>query len=166
MAMFYFSDRDIVDAIKAAAERGVAVRLILDPNKDAFGRQKGGVPNRQVAQELLKSSSNVSVRWCDTHGEQCHTKLLIFTKGDIQTIIQGSANMTRRNLNNLNLETDLLVRGGTETNFAKEVRSYFDTTWSNERGKRYTIEYSAFEDITLSKRVRYRFGEFTGISSY
>ncbi|MBP6881200.1 MAG: phospholipase [Candidatus Pacebacteria bacterium] len=166
MAMFYISDRDVVGAIEEAAQRGVVIRMILDPNKDAFGRQKGGVPNRQVADELLGASSNITVRWCDTHGEQCHTKLLIFNKGNDTTVIQGSANMTRRNLNNLNLETDVLVRGGKETEFAKEVQAYFDTTWSNEEGKQYTTDYKAYEDARFKKVILYRFGEFTGISSY
>ncbi len=166
MAMFYFSDRDIDRSIKKAADREVAIRIILDPNKDAFGRQKGGVPNRQVAHELLKSSANISVRWCDTNGEQCHTKLLIFNKGDRQTVIQGSANMTRRNLNDLNLETNLLVHGTKETSFGKAVQSYFDTSWSNEAGKQYTTEYGTYEDGSFSKLVQYRLGEFTGVSSY
>jgi phosphatidylserine/phosphatidylglycerophosphate/cardiolipin synthase-like enzyme len=37
VAMFYLAERHIVDALLAAANRGVKVRLILDPNKDAFG---------------------------------------------------------------------------------------------------------------------------------
>src|SRR5262245_56564301 len=40
VAMFYLSDREIIDALLAAARRGVSVRVILDPNKDAFGRTK------------------------------------------------------------------------------------------------------------------------------
>src|SRR4029079_12553799 len=45
IAMFYLSERDIIGALLAAAKRGVAVRVILDPNKDAFGREKDGIPN-------------------------------------------------------------------------------------------------------------------------
>src|SRR5690606_1456482 len=52
IAMFYLSDRKVFEALLAAARRGVIVRLILDPNRDAFGRQKDGVPNRPVANEL------------------------------------------------------------------------------------------------------------------
>jgi phosphatidylserine/phosphatidylglycerophosphate/cardiolipin synthase-like enzyme len=37
--MFYLSERQI-EALKQAKKRGVDVRMILDPNKDAFGRQK------------------------------------------------------------------------------------------------------------------------------
>ncbi|HEY7885050.1 MAG TPA: phospholipase D-like domain-containing protein, partial [Cellvibrionaceae bacterium] len=75
LAVFYLSDRHIVRALKRAAERGVMVRVLLDPNKDAFGREKNGVPNRPVAHEL--TGAGVKVRWCDTHGEQCHAKWLI-----------------------------------------------------------------------------------------
>ena len=50
--MFYLSERQIVKALITAKERGVNVRVLLDPNKDAFGREKNGIPNRQVASEL------------------------------------------------------------------------------------------------------------------
>lgn len=167
MAMFYFSDRDVVQALKDADTRDVHIRLILDPNKDAFGRQKGGVPNRQVAHELLShSKGNTSIRWCDTHGEQCHTKLLIFKKGDVKTVIQGSANLTRRNINNLNLEADVLVRGAATETIFSSVETFFDTIWNNTNGRVYTTEYSTYEDTSISKKLLYRFGEFTGISSY
>ncbi len=72
IAMFYLSDRKIVESLlRAAGERNVIVQLILDPNRDAFGRSKDGVPNRPVANELVtKSGGNVQVRWYRTHGEQ------------------------------------------------------------------------------------------------
>lgn len=167
MAMFYFSDRDVVQALKDADTRGVRIRLILDPNKDAFGRQKGGVPNRSVAHELLShSKGNTSIRWCDTHGEQCHTKLLIFKKGDVETVIQGSANLTRRNINNLNLEADILVRGDATKPIFSPIETFFNTIWNNADGRVYTTEYSTYADARMSKKLLYRFGEFTGISSY
>ena len=167
MAMFYFSDRDIVNALKDADTHGVHIRLILDPNKDAFGRQKGGVPNRSVAHELIShSTGNTSIRWCDTHGEQCHTKLLIFKKGDARIVIQGSANLTRRNINNLNLEADILVRGDSTESIFSPVETFFETIWSNTDGRVYTTDYATYEDTRVSKKLLYRFGEYTGISSY
>src|SRR4051812_30800298 len=42
MAMFYIADRAVIESLLAASRRGVAVRLILDPNKDAFGHAKTG----------------------------------------------------------------------------------------------------------------------------
>ncbi len=167
MAMFYISDRDIVKALKDADERGVSIRLILDPNKDAFGREKGGVPNRQVAHELMSNSKgNTNIRWCDTHGEQCHTKLLIFKKENERTVVQGSANLTRRNIDNYNLEADVMVHGTTKDSLFADIEMFFDTSWSNEGGRIYTTDYATYTDTQLSKKILYRFGEFTGISSY
>ncbi|MFP3340474.1 phospholipase D-like domain-containing protein, partial [Micrococcus sp. SIMBA_131] len=42
IGMFYLADRDIIDAIVDATERKVDVRLVLDPNQNAFGQQKIG----------------------------------------------------------------------------------------------------------------------------
>jgi len=52
VGVFYLSHRPLIEALADAQERGVVIRLLLDPNKDAFGREKNGVPNRQVAWEL------------------------------------------------------------------------------------------------------------------
>jgi hypothetical protein len=53
LVMFYFADRQLIRALTRAARRGVSLRVLLDPNKDAFGRTKNGMPNRQVARELV-----------------------------------------------------------------------------------------------------------------
>ncbi|MDD4103382.1 MAG: phospholipase D-like domain-containing protein, partial [Kiritimatiellae bacterium] len=80
LVMFYLADRGIVRALKAAAGRGVSLRVTLDPNKDAFGRQKSGMPNRQVAWEL--AAAGVPVRWAVTSGEQMHSKMLLLRRAD------------------------------------------------------------------------------------
>jgi hypothetical protein len=56
LGMFYLSHREIIKQLIRAADRGVEIRMILDPNKDAFGFEKNGIPNRQAAAELLKKS--------------------------------------------------------------------------------------------------------------
>ncbi len=167
MAMFYISDRDIVKALKRADDRGVEIRLLLDANKDAFGREKNGVPNRQVARELLEhSGGNTTVRWCDTHGEQCHSKMLIFKRGDSYGVLQGSANLTRRNLHNLNLETGVYITGAPAVQAIRDAVEFFETQWSNEEGKFYSLPYEEYEDDSFVKKILYRVGEFTGMSSY
>ena len=83
IAMFYLSDREVIQALLAAARRGVAVRVLLDPNKDAFGRTKNGIPNRSVATELAAASDGaIKVRWFRTHGEQFHSKLVTLRSAD------------------------------------------------------------------------------------
>ena len=167
MTMFYISDRGIVKALKKADERGVKIRLIFDPNKDAFGREKNGIPNRQVANELLKNSSgNTEIRWCDTHGEQCHSKLLIFKQNENYSLIQGSANLTRRNLENFNLETSIYVAGTPNTTSIQDAINFFNTNWNNENNQTYTTAYETYADDSFGKNLIYRFTEFTGLSSY
>lgn len=167
MSMFYISDRNIVTALKRADERGVKIRLIFDPNKDAFGREKNGIPNRQVAHELIKNSKgNTEIKWCDTHGEQCHGKLLIFKQGDNSSLIQGSANLTRRNLENFNLETNIYIAGSSTTTAIQEAVNFFETNWNNENNKTHTTAYDTYADDSFSKALIYRLTEFTGLSSY
>src|SRR5690625_6120146 len=107
-AIFYLSDRKLIAALKSAQRRGAALRVLLDPNEDAFGRKKNGVPNRSVADELV--GAGVDVRWCDTHGEQCHAKFLLHQADGQASMLLGSANFTRRNLADLNLETSEIGR--------------------------------------------------------
>jgi phosphatidylserine/phosphatidylglycerophosphate/cardiolipin synthase-like enzyme len=167
MAMFYVSDRDIVSALKKADERSVVIRLLLDPNKDAFGREKNGIPNRQVANELTKhTNGNTKIRWCNTSGEQCHSKILIFKSGDNYSVVQGSANLTRRNLNNLNLETNVYISGSKSVKAIDDATQFFNTSWDNESNKQYSTSYDTYVDESLGKTIWYRIGEFTGMSRY
>lgn len=75
LAVFYLSHREVIEALKRARQRGAEVRALLDLNRDAFGLEKGGIPNRPVARELVEAG--IAVRWCATRGEQCHSKLLL-----------------------------------------------------------------------------------------
>ena len=122
MAMFYLADRDVVRELLAASERGARVRLVLDPNKDAFGRTKDGVPNRQVADELVRRSRRaIEVRWYRTEGEQFHTKLVLVRTAAETFLSLGSANLTRRNLEDLNLEANVAVRAPEGSSLAREA---------------------------------------------
>ena len=165
LIMFYLSDRDIVKALIGAWKRGVSIRVLLDPNKDAFGREKNGIPNRQVAHEL--HSEGIPVRWCDTHGEQCHSKMLVANRQDDSCIVVlGSANYTRRNLDDFNLETNVAVYGPHWSPFAADARAYFDLLWSNEPGRKFSVDYEAYKERSFWKTGLYRFMEATGISTF
>lgn len=166
LAMFYVSERRVVNALLGADRRGASVRLILDPNKDAFGREKGGVPNRQVAGELVRRShGRIAVRWYDTRGEQFHTKLVMVTRGDTVTVTGGSANLTRRNLGDYNLETNLRLVLPLAADISVEVAQYFQRLFSDEGGN-HTLPFDAFQDDRLLKRALYRVQELTGLSSF
>ncbi len=165
MGIFYLCKRNIVTALLRAAARGVNIRLILDPNKDAFGRNKAGIPNRQVASELMsKSKGSIRLRWYDTHGEQFHTKLSFFDYQDKSSvIILGSANFTRRNLANYNLELNVKLVAPATNRIVQEVNQYFERIWGDNK---YTATYSKYEDNSCIKKIWYRILEATGFSTF
>ena len=165
MITFYLSDRDIVRALKKAAGRGASVRILLDPNKDAFGREKFGIPNRQVAAELVKQ--DIPVRWSNTHGEQMHTKMLMVEYKDGRSfLLAGSENFTRRNLEDLNLETDIAIKGpATKTIFADTGR-YIDLLWHNADGREFSLDYLEYADNSFHRLLLYRWMEATGMSTF
>lgn len=165
IAVFYLSHRDIIQAIKQSHQRGVQVRLVLDPNEDAFGHKKNGIPNRQVARELQQAG--VSIRWCDTHGEQCHSKMLIRRDAAGQSeLILGSANYTRRNLDDLNLETNVRVLAKTDAPVMVQANGYFERVWGNQNGQRFTVDYAQYQDDSSLKYWWYRFSEWSGLSTF
>jgi phosphatidylserine/phosphatidylglycerophosphate/cardiolipin synthase-like enzyme len=167
LAMFYLSDRDVLDGLLEASARGAQVRLILDPNRDAFGFEKNGIPNRQTAGELReKSGGAIAVRWYKTHGEQFHAKMVFVDRGNGEaTAILGSANLTRRNLEGFNLELDVSVTADRSHSPMTDIRAYLERLWDN-RGGTFTVDYEKFADDSFTKALVYRFQEFSGFCSY
>ena len=169
IAMFYLSDRDVIQALLAAAKRGVAVRVLLDPNKDAFGRTKNGIPNRSVATELAAASDGaIKVRWFRTHGEQFHSKLVAMRTQDEFWFTLGSANLTRRNLENYNLEANVGVSVPPNSALAATIAAWYEMLWTN-RGPpdlEYTSEFGAYADPSQGTYWLYRFMEATGLSTF
>ncbi len=165
IATFYLSDRAIIAALKRARQRGVTLRIVLDPNKNAFGYDKHGIPNLPVAAELMRSQ--IDVRWYHTHDEQCHFKMLLADDGrGAARLLLGSANLTRRNLDDFNLETNVLVTGQRSLTAIKDAQAFFNTLWSNERSRIHTAAYEHYRDESLLKKSVYRFMEASGFSGF
>ena len=166
MVMFYLSERDIVKALIDASNRGVNVRLILDPNNDAFGHNKYGIPNQPVAKELAqRSNDTIQIRWCSSSGEQCHAKLFFGSSATSSFMMLGSANFTRRNIGGFNLESDIYAEGPGQFKAWADASAYFDKMWQNAGGT-YTADYGAHKDDTIWKSSLYRVMEFSGMSSF
>lgn len=166
LGMFYLSDRDVIQSLLAAANREVSVQIVLDPNKDAFGMEKNGIPNRPVASELVEKSDNkIQVKWYDTHGEQYHTKLLFIKKAEESILIGGSSNFTKRNIGDFNLEADVKITAQNDHAIVKEVESYFTRVWENKDGI-YTADYEKYKDDSKVKYWAYRFQEWSGLSTF
>ena len=169
IAMFYLSERGVIQALMAAAKRGVAVRVLLDPNKDAFGRTKNGIPNRSVATELAAASDGaIKVRWVRTHGEQFHSKLVAMRSATEFWFTLGSANLTRRNLEDFNLEANVAASVPLNADIATQITAWFDSLWNNHGPPEleYTAEFGTYADPAQSSYWLYRLMEATGLSTF
>ncbi|RJS58823.1 phospholipase D family protein [Bacillus sp. PK3_68] len=167
LAMFYLADRDMVDALAEAANRGVKVNLILDTNKNSFGKKKTGLPNIPISEELLEDShGKIHIRWFAPEPEQFHTKMIYIKKKKSSTIISGSANYTSRNLNNFNLETNVKITGPHSAAVIAETERYFQQIWNNE-GAEYTTNYKIHYEKTAGiKRVVYTLQKLLHLTTY
>jgi HKD family nuclease len=167
IAMFLLTERRIIKSLLEASERGVDIRIVLDPSKYLFGTDSKGVPNVPVANELVrKSDGKIKVRWYDTHGEEFHSKMVVIRKNDGSVVVfLGSANLTRRNINNYNLELDVKLVANGNVGFAQEIFEYYERIWNNENGH-YTLDFESFSDDSKWKYVKYRFQEASGLSAW
>lgn len=168
MGMFYLADRDITSSLLNAASRGANVKLILDPNENAFGQKKIGIPNRPVAQELIKKSEGkIEIKWYNTTKEQYHTKLLYLARStEEQLILGGSANFTPRNLNDYNLENNLYIEAPTNSTVVKQLNRYFTRLWNNEDAE-FTLKFSAYkEEIPFFKDIIYKLQYALGFTTF
>jgi len=169
IAMFYLSDRNIIQALIDAAKRGVSVRVLLDPNKDAFGRTKNGIPNRSVATELAAASDGaIKVRWFRTHGEQFHCKLVTLRSATEFWFTLGSANLTRRNIDDFNLEANIAASVPLNAEIASQITTWFDSLWINPGPPelQYSAEFGTYADASQSTYWLYRLMEATGLSTF
>ncbi|MGV3467006.1 MAG: phospholipase D family protein [Heyndrickxia sp.] len=167
MAMFYIADRKIIHTLIDAANRGVNIYLILDPSNNAFGHRKHGLPNHPVAKELIKKGNGfIHIRWYKTLGEQFHPKLIFIQKDFHSVIMNGSTNLTFRNLADYNLETDVLIAAQNRSVIVKQVDSYFKRLWHNENGY-FTYPYNEEKDrwVFLERGV-YRLQELLQLTTY
>jgi hypothetical protein len=141
--------------------------VLLDPNKDAFGFEKSGIPNRQVASELIAASDGaIQLRWIRTHGEQFHAKLITVRSGERMWLMLGSANFTRRNLGDLNLEADVIVDTSASRALASEITGWFEMLWSNRQGVEYSADAETYAEPGTARYWLYRFMEASGFSTF
>jgi hypothetical protein len=167
VAQFYLAERAVIRALVAAARRGVTVRVLLDPNRDAFGFEKSGVPNRPVARELQRRSRGaIALRWYRTHGEQFHAKLAAVRSGDTLWFTTGSANFTRRNIGDYNLEANVAVQAPAGSPVSLEVLGWFEAIWNNAGGIEYSDDAAVWREDSRLRYLQYRLMEATGLSTF
>ncbi len=115
----------------------------------------------------LATEHEVVVRWAATHGEQFHGKVLRIDGPQQNILFLGSANWTRRNIGNLNLEANLLLQNDLAVN--ARFDAYFETVWTNADGYEESLPYEAQAETGWSltwKTWLYRFQEWSGASTF
>lgn len=166
LGIFYISEFRILRELGEAAKRGVNVKIIADLNKDAFGLEKNGSPNRPALSELKEDYPDINIRWYQTSGEQFHTKFIYFDFKDKDSLaILGSANYTRRNLDNFNLETNLAVEMKKDSPMAGDMKNYYARIWNNEDGD-YTLPIEDFYESRFIMRILWKIQEKTGLCTW
>lgn len=166
LGIFYLSEFRILRELGEASKRGVNVKIIADLNKDAFGLEKNGSPNRPALSELKEDYPDINIRWYQTSGEQFHTKFIYFDFKDKNPLaILGSANYTKRNLDNFNLETNLAVEMKKDSPMAKEMKDYYSRIWNNKDGD-YTLPLEDFYEKGFILRILWKIQEKTGLCTW
>lgn len=159
--VLYLSHRDVIAALARAVTRGVEVRVLLDPNHHAFGVSGSGIPNRQAANDLI--AAGIQLRWSDTHGEQAHSKVLLRHSGERPTqLLLGSANYTRRSLNDLNFEANLEWLAPHDDPIIVAARAAFERHWHNTDAEHYSTGPEAYLDTSRRRYWQYRLMEASG----
>ncbi|MDQ0218563.1 phospholipase [Peribacillus cavernae] len=167
LGMFYIADRHAVNELTEAAKRGVKINMVLDPNQNAFGTEKMGLPNLPVAAEFHElGEENIHIRWYKTEKEQFHTKLLFIQKPGKDVILGGSANYTARNLDDYNLEANVEIHAPDSAQVTKDVEAYFNRIWTNKDGT-YTADYKEYQDkLPAFKYGLYRIQKLFRFTTY
>ncbi|MDV6377271.1 phospholipase D family protein [Sporosarcina sp. GW1-11] len=167
MGMFYLSEQQVIQPLEKAANRGVTIEMILDPNENSFGSKKSGLPNRPVVQELRENTDNkIDVRWYNAVVGQYHTKLVTIQTADKTFITNGSANMTERTLRDYNLEANLRIIAPTDSELTNEINTYFDRLWNNEDAL-YTLDVEEYQNsLTFFQRGIYALQRWIKMTTY
>ncbi len=169
LTMFYLADQQVIKTLLKAAARGVDIKIILDPNKNAFGYKKTGIPNQPVAKELVKKSNGkIKIRWYNTTEEQFHNKTMLAVNRteQIATLIVGSANFTKRNLGNYTLESSVRLITKNGLGAVGEVQNYFKTIWTNAGQTAYTLDYKDHQDSSRLNDFLFQLERITNLTSF
>jgi hypothetical protein len=151
IAVQAFGDRQIVDAVVHAAGRGARVQLLLDP----------GSPGTQAAAgELLHEEPGaIEVRWRARGPRTDAGYAVIQHRADVWFEV-GSANFTRRGLDDLDLAAGIELHMPARAGPARAVADLFAKHWSG------AAAYAAHADESGKTYWRYRIAESTGLSVF
>jgi phosphatidylserine/phosphatidylglycerophosphate/cardiolipin synthase-like enzyme len=86
--------------------------------------------------------------------------------GDRHWFTTGSANFTRRNIGDLNLEANVAVDARADDAVALQAQRWFEGLWSNAGGMQYTSDAAEWTDASRLHYWKYRLMEASGLSTF
>jgi phosphatidylserine/phosphatidylglycerophosphate/cardiolipin synthase-like enzyme len=92
--------------------------------------------------------------------------MLLRPRASSDVLVLGSANFTRRNLKDLNLETNIVVRAPRSHAVMRDARAYFELAWGNDAERKFSVAYEHYQDESWFKRMLYRISEASGIGTF
>lgn len=165
LCAYYLAHRRMIRALIAAQRRGVTLRLLLDPNESHFGRASPGIPNRQTARELTRAG--LAIRWIGDAQAHAHGKWLLRHGGKRPaTLLIGSANLSRRSLDDYNFEANVQLEADDTHPVIRQAQESFARYWHNRHGELHSRPYSVHADASAWRYWRYRLMEASGWSTF
>ncbi len=146
-----FDERQLLGAARRAAGRGARLRLLLDPDAPA---------TLAAAGELRRDAAGqVEVRWRTGATRGTAGYALIQHRGDLWTLL-GSANFTRRGLDDLDVDADVELHMPANAAPARAVAVRFARQWAS------AAEYARQADESAPTYWRYRLAAATGLALF
>jgi hypothetical protein len=144
-------DRQVITAMLGAAARGTHLQLLLD----------AALPgNQAVAAELMRNEAgNVEVRWRPHVAAADARFVLIRHRNDVWLNL-GSADLTGRDLDDLNLEANIELHMPARATPARAASDSFTRDWSS------AAAYAVHADESKESYWRYRLAEATGLGIF
>ena len=146
------SERRVIAAALAAAERGARVAVLLDPD---------AAPNRAVGAELIrKSSGRIEVRWQPPSAAHGTTSLVLVQSPRELWADVSAAGLTRAALGDLNLEAAAELRLPEQAAAARVLRDHFARAWGA------AAPYARYANDAAAAYWRYRLLEATELAAF
>jgi phospholipase D-like protein len=152
LAVPHLGERSVVHALLAAAARGAHLQVLLNPDR---------LPNQAVAAEMNRAAGNgIELRWARRPDARNDPRMLIIRRGAESRIYLGSADMTRRGLDDLNLSADVELRVPARIPVARAAQEFFAQEWAR------AAPYADFADESAGSYWQYRFDEAAGLAAF
>ncbi|MGA2189725.1 MAG: phospholipase D-like domain-containing protein [Steroidobacteraceae bacterium] len=143
-------DRNIIEAMLRAAARGARLQILLDAVL---------ADTRAAATDLVHNQAgNIEVRW-QSAGPAGARYALVRHRNDVWLDL-GSADFTRRGLDDLNLEAGVELHMPARAAAARAATDFFERAWSSG------AVYAAHADESRETYWRYRLGEAAGLGTF